>query len=70
MIFKLADFLQLPDEIVTYNGLVVGSIPWQNLSVYLIESSHRLHVLHLVTSRNRLKNIWLLFKTDLVRMNG
>ena len=26
-IFKLADALQLPDEFVTYNGLIVESIP-------------------------------------------
>ena len=32
-IFKLAEYLQLPDEIVTYNGLVVGSIP--ALCIYL-----------------------------------
>ena len=31
--FKLAEYLQLPDEIVTYNGLVVGSIP--PLCIYL-----------------------------------
>ena len=32
-IFKLAEYLQLPDEIVTYNGLVVRSIP--ALCIYL-----------------------------------
>ena len=32
-IFKLPEYLQLPDEIVTYNGLVVGSIP--ALCIYL-----------------------------------
>ena len=32
-IFKLAEYLQLPDEIVTYNGLVAGSIP--ALYIYL-----------------------------------
>ena len=32
-IFKLVEYLQLPDEIVTYNGLVVGSIP--ALCIYL-----------------------------------
>ena len=32
-IFKLAEYLPLPDEIVTYNGLVVGSIP--ALCIYL-----------------------------------
>jgi len=26
-IYKLADELQLPDQFVTYNGLVVGAIP-------------------------------------------
>ena len=32
-IFTLAEYLQLPDEIVTYNGLVVGSTP--TLCIYL-----------------------------------
>ena len=32
-IFTLAEYLQLPDEIVTYNGLVVGSTP--ALCIYL-----------------------------------
>lgn len=32
-IFKLAEHLQLPDEIVTYNSLVVGSAP--ALCIYL-----------------------------------
>ena len=32
-IFKLAEYLQLPDEIVPYNGLVVGLIP--ALCIYL-----------------------------------
>lgn len=32
-IFKLAEYLQLPDEIVTYNSLVVGSAP--ALCIYL-----------------------------------
>ena len=32
-IFKLAEYLQLPDENVTYNGLVVGLIP--TLCIYL-----------------------------------
>ena len=32
-IFKLAEYLRLPDEIVTYNGLVVGLIP--ALCIYL-----------------------------------
>ena len=37
-IFKLAEYLQLPDEIVTYNGLVVGSIP--ALCIYLKRFTH------------------------------
>ena len=46
-IFKLAEYLQLPDEIVTYNGLVVGSIP--ALCIYLKRFTYPCRYGHMVS---------------------
>ena len=46
-IFKLAEYLQLPDEIVTYNSLVVGSAP--ALCIYLKRFMYPCHYGNMVS---------------------